>query len=63
MQDNTVANISLQELKQALAIRERIEGLETELDRILDSQSPATRNGLQVENGGSARRAGPGFLR
>ncbi len=44
MQNNILANISLQQLKQAVAIRERIDGLETELARILGGQSPATRN-------------------
>jgi len=35
MQNNLLAGLSLQQLKQAVAIREKVEGLEKELDRIV----------------------------
>jgi hypothetical protein len=39
MQSNPLANISLQQLNQAIAIREKIEDLETELGRMLGGKS------------------------
>jgi hypothetical protein len=44
MQSNLLGNLSLKQLKQAVAIRQRIGGLEKELDRIVGGQSPSTRN-------------------
>jgi hypothetical protein len=48
MQNDSLANLSLQQLKNAVAIREKIEGLENELGRIIGGQAPTT---------GKARRA------
>jgi hypothetical protein len=42
MQSNPLADISLQQLNQAIAIREKIEKLETELGRMLGDQSGPT---------------------
>src|SRR5262245_13166319 len=44
MQTNILTNVSLQQLKQIVAIREQIEGLEQELDRIVGRElsAPAT---------------------
>jgi hypothetical protein len=42
MQSSPLANVSLQQLKQAIAIREKIDALEKELSRIIGGQlSPA----------------------
>jgi len=42
MQSDLLANVSLQQLKQAVAIREKIDALEKELSRIIGGQlSPA----------------------
>src|SRR6266545_630720 len=38
MQNNLLAGLSLQQLKQAVAIREKVEGLEKELDRIIGGE-------------------------
>src|SRR5262245_55894778 len=43
MQIKSLASLSLQQLKQAVAIREQIDGLEMELGRMIAGQSPATR--------------------
>ncbi len=43
MQINSLANLSLQQLKHAVAIREKIDGLEKELGRIIGGQPPVTR--------------------
>ena len=40
MQSNPLANISLQQLQQAVAIREKIDDLEKELNRIIGRRSP-----------------------
>src|SRR6266567_2621020 len=50
MQYNTLAGLSIQQLKQAVAIREKVEGLEKELDRIL--------GGEPVGKGSARRRKG-----
>ncbi len=50
MQYNTLAGLSLQQLKQAVAIREKVEGLEKELDRII--------GGEPVDKGSTRRRTG-----
>ena len=41
MQSNSLANISLQQLKQAVTIREKIEVLEKEMSRIIGAGSMA----------------------
>jgi len=43
MQTNPFANISLQQLKQAIAIREEIEKLETELGQLLGGESRSAK--------------------
>jgi hypothetical protein len=46
MQSSSLADMSLQQLKQAVAIREKIETLENELSRIIGGQpSPAKAGG------------------
>jgi len=40
MQTNPLANLSLKQLKRAVAVRERIERLETQLGRMLGARSP-----------------------
>jgi hypothetical protein len=46
MQPNPLANVSLQQLKQAISIREKIEKLEAELGRLLGVASrPAAAPG------------------
>ncbi len=40
MQPNLLSNVPLQKLKQAIAIREKIESLENELSRIIGSRTP-----------------------
>jgi hypothetical protein len=48
MQTNSLANLSLQQLKQAIAIREKIEDLETQLGQLLGGESrPATAPGMK----------------
>jgi hypothetical protein len=43
MQNNPLAGLSLQQLKRAVAIRERVEGLEKELNRIIGGESVGKR--------------------
>src|ERR1043166_1793376 len=50
MQSNLLTTLSVKNLKQALAIRERIDGLQRELDRITGAQ------GAPASNGGPRRR-------
>ncbi len=50
MQNNLLAGLSLRQLKQAVAIREKVEGLEKELDRIM--------GGEPVGKGSARRRKG-----
>ncbi len=50
MQNNPLAGLSVQQLKRAVAIRENVEGLEKELDRIL--------GGEPVGRGSARRRKG-----
>ncbi len=45
MQSGPLANLSLQELKQAVTIRERIENLEKELSRIIGGQPSTAKSG------------------
>jgi hypothetical protein len=45
MQSDLLANVSLQQLKQAVAIREKIESLEKELSRIIGGQPSAAKSG------------------
>jgi hypothetical protein len=44
MQTNPLAGFSLQQLKRAVAIREKVEGLERELDRIIGGESVGKRS-------------------
>ena len=45
MQSSLLANISLQQLKQAIAIREKIDDLEKELSRIIGGQPSTAKAG------------------
>ena len=45
MQSSPLADLSLQQLKQAVAIREKIESLEKELSRIIGGQPSTTMAG------------------
>jgi hypothetical protein len=46
MQSNLLTTLSVKNLKQAVAIRERIDGLQRELDRITGVQTQAVSNGV-----------------
>ena len=50
MQSNLLANVSLQQLKQAVRIREKIETLEKELSRIIDEQPSTAKTGAPAPN-------------
>ena len=52
MQSNLLTTLSVKDLKQAVAIRERIEGLQRDLDRITGAQ------GAPVKNGAPRRKQG-----
>src|SRR6266487_6777549 len=45
MQSNILTKLSVKDLKQAVAIRERIDGLQRDLDRITGLQAARVRNG------------------
>ena len=45
MQSNILTKLSVKDLKQAVAIRERIDGLQRDLDRITGLQAAPVRNG------------------
>src|SRR5436189_3043579 len=45
MQSNLLTTLPVKSLKQAVAIRERIDGLQRELDRITGAQAAHVRNG------------------
>ena len=45
MQPNLLANVPLQQLKQAVTIREKIETLEKELSRIIGGQTSTAKAG------------------
>ena len=51
MQSNPLANLSLQQLKQAVIIREKIEVLESELSQIIGSGSPGVKKAATVRKG------------
>ena len=51
MQSNPLAAISLQQLKQAVAIREKIEGLENELSRIVRGGSRTPKSAAPRKKG------------
>ncbi len=51
MQSNSLANLSLQQLKQAVAIREEIEVLEKELSRIIGGGSPGVKKRAPARKG------------
>ena len=46
MQSNLLITLSVKDLKRALAIRERIDGLQRDLDRITGAQAAPVRNGI-----------------
>ena len=45
MQSNPLTTLSVKDLKRAVAIRERIDGLQRDLDRITGAQAAPVRNG------------------
>src|SRR5438477_11854356 len=45
MQSNILTTMSVKDLKRAVAIRERIDGLQRDLDRITGAQAAPVRNG------------------
>src|SRR5437870_13298340 len=45
MQSNLLTRLSVKDLKQAVAIRERIDGLQRDLERITGAQAAPVRNG------------------
>src|SRR6266699_1442100 len=47
MQSNLLTTLPVKSLKQAVAIRERIDGLQRELDRITGAQAAPVRNGAR----------------
>ena len=51
MQPNLLANVPLQKLKQAIAIREKIEGLENELSRIIGGGSSTPKSAAPRRKG------------
>jgi len=46
MQNNPLAALSIQQLKRAVLIREKVEGLEKELDRIIGGEPVGKGSGL-----------------
>src|SRR6185369_3377710 len=52
MQINLLTTLSVKDIKRAVAIRERIEGLQRDLGRIIDAQT------APVENGAPSRKKG-----
>src|SRR6266550_5836333 len=46
MQSNLLTTLSVKDLKQAVAIRERIDGLQRDLDRITGAQAAPVTNGV-----------------
>ena len=57
MQSNPLANVSLQQLKQAVTIREKIESLENELSRIIGGKSPRAEKATPPRKVGMSRAA------
>ena len=51
MTNNPLVKLSVQQLKQAVAVRERIEALQKELDRIVDNRASAKKNGAPKKKG------------
>ncbi len=51
MTNNPLAKLSVQQLKQAVAVREKIDALQKELDRIVGSESSAAKNGAAKRKG------------
>src|SRR6266567_9386804 len=57
MQSNLLTTLSVKDLKQAVAIRERIDGLQRDLDRITGAQVALVRNGASRRNQGKMSAA------
>ena len=57
MQSNLLTILSVKDLKQAVAIRERIDGLQRELDRITGAQAAPVRNGVRRRKKGKMSAA------
>src|SRR5205823_14545153 len=59
MQTNPLTRLSVQQLKRAVAIREKVEGLEKELDRIIGGETVgkgSARRRKALRRGASRRR-------
>ena len=57
MQFNVLANVSLQQLQQAVVIREKIDDLERELSRIIGGDSPRITKATRQSKGGMSAAA------
>ena len=57
MQSNLLTTLPVKSLKQAVAIRERIDGLQRELDRITGAQAAPVRNGARRRKKGKMSAA------
>jgi hypothetical protein len=57
MQSNPLANVSLQQLKQAIAVREKIESLEKELSRIISGVSRTPKSAAPGRKGKTSAAA------
>ncbi len=57
MQSNLLTTLSVKDLKQAVAIRERIDGLQRDLDRITGAQVALVRNGASRRKQGKMSAA------
>jgi len=58
MTNNPLEKLSVQQLKQAVAVREKIEALQKVLDRIVGKRASATRNGAPKKRGKLSAAAG-----
>src|SRR6266513_1734817 len=57
MQINLLTTLSVKDLKQVVAIRERIDGLQRDLDRITGAQAAPVRNGARRRKKGKMSAA------
>ena len=57
MQSNLLTRLSVKDLKQAVAIRERIDALQRDLDRITGAQAAPVRNGARRRKKGKMSAA------
>ena len=62
MQSNLLTTLPVKSLKQAVAIRERIDGLQRELDRITGAQAARVKNGAPRRKKGKMSAAARGRI-